>query len=153
MACCWGVRHHAWTVTSGLPLSCLLRPHDVVECLWPFSSCILAAYGSDRAIGKAACSLTNANIIMRGWLRVACCWCVGHHAWTVASGLPLSCRLRPHGVVECLWPFSSCISAAYGSDRAIGKAACSLPFAAIMRIYTYLDIQKREGKIPSLFLY
>ena len=37
-----------------------------------------------------------------------------HYAWTVASGLPLSCLLWPHGVVECLWPFSSCISAAYG---------------------------------------
>ena len=55
-----------------------------------------------------------ANIIAHGWLCVACCWGMCHYAWTVASGLPLSGLLWPHGVVECLWPFSSCISAAYG---------------------------------------
>ena len=40
--------------------------------------------------------------------------CESHYAWTVAYGLPLSCLLWPYGVVYCLWPFSSCILAAYG---------------------------------------
>ena len=37
--------HYAWAVASSLLLSCLLWPHGVVECLCPFSSCILVAYG------------------------------------------------------------------------------------------------------------
>ena len=30
------------------------------------------------------------------------------------TSLCLDGRMRPHGVVKCLWPFSSCIAVAYG---------------------------------------
>ena len=68
----WGMCHHAWTVASGLPLSCLLWPHGVVYCLWPFSSCILAAYGRTGPSVRPHVPSLCANIIVRVHASLRC---------------------------------------------------------------------------------
>ena len=110
-----GEPHYAWTVASGLSLSCRLWPHGVVKFLWLFSSVYLGGIWSDRAIDKAACSLPVAIYWWSGQWGYRFLFVGEHHyAWTVACVLSLSCRLWPHGVVKFLWLFSSCILAAYG---------------------------------------
>ena len=123
----WGYRflpvceyHCTWLAAWGLLLGnvsvCLdgrIRPSAVLPPVASrcggVSVAVLVMYlggiWSDRAIGKAACSLPFVDIIVHGRSRVAFCWGVRHYAWKAAYGLRMGgCTImlgRSHTAFRC----------------------------------------------------
>ena len=77
-------------------------------------------------------------------------WCMCHYTWMVAYGLPLSCLLWPHGVMECLCTFFVMHLGGIWGDRAIGKAVYSLLFANIVMPAAYTLLIRRSRAWTAL---